>query len=135
MQNPEEYMAENAAANDKERSYELALKISELAKEKQAEDIVIMDVQEAAGFTNYFVIATGNSDVHLKTLTDHIEDSLSRYKVKVWHKEGYENLQWVLMDYIDVVVHLFDRETREYYDLETLWADAEKILVRDNDKA
>ncbi|MFO7841207.1 MAG: ribosome silencing factor [Fidelibacterota bacterium] len=123
-------MVKPLAANKKEASRELALKIAELALEKKAEDVVIMDVEEISGFTNYFVIATGNSDVHLKTLSDHIQNTLSEYKVKLWHKEGYENLQWVLMDYVDVVVHLFDHETRDYYDLEALWADAKKILLR-----
>lgn len=125
-------MAEKNILNDKESSQELAQMIAELALEKKAEDVVVLDVAKQAGFTNYFVIATGNSDVHLKTLCDYIEDELSQYKVKVWQKEGYENLKWVLMDFVDVVVHLFDRETREYYDLETLWADAEKIIVRDS---
>jgi ribosome-associated protein len=124
-------MAEKTMLHDKEASHDLAKMIAELALEKKAEDVVVMDVSKQAGFTDYFVIATGNSDIHLKTLTDYIEDELSQYKVKVWHKEGYENLKWVLMDYVDVVVHLFDGETRDYYDLETLWADAEKILVRD----
>lgn len=124
-------MAENKIVNDTEASHELAKMIAELALEKKAEDIVVMDVSKLAGFTNYFVIASGNSDTHLKTLSDYIEDELSNYKVKVWHKEGLVNLKWVLMDYVDVVVHLFDAETREYYDLETLWADAEKIIVRD----
>lgn len=112
-------------------SYELAQKISELALEKKAEDVVIIDFDGVAGFTDYFVMATGNSDAHIKTLSDHIEKTLSQYKVKVWHKEGYENLKWVLMDYVDVVVHIFDTETRAYYDLETLWADARQIIVRD----
>jgi ribosome-associated protein len=124
-------MAERAEAFDKEASRELATKISELALEKKAEDVVLMDVAEIAGFTNYFVIVSGNSDAHIKTIADHIEDALSRYKVKVWHKEGYENLKWVLMDYVDVVVHIFDAKTRTYYDLETLWSDAKKIIVRD----
>jgi ribosome-associated protein len=124
-------MAEHFEAFDKETSQELAMKISELALEKKAEDVVLMDVADIAGFTNYFVIATGNSDVHIKTLSDHIEDALSQYKVKVWHKEGYENLKWVLMDYVDVVVHIFDAKTRDYYDLETLWSDAEKIILSD----
>lgn len=124
-------MTEHAVISDKKSSHDLAIMISELALEKKAEDVVVMDVSEIAGFTDYFVIATGNSDVHIKTLTDYIEDELSQYKVKVWHKEGYENLKWVLMDYVDVVVHLFNAKTRDYYDLETLWADAEKILVRD----
>jgi len=124
-------MAERAEAFDKEASRELAMKISELALEKKAEDVVLMDVADIAGFTNYFVIATGNSNTHIKTISDHIEDALSRYKVKVWHKEGYVNLKWVLMDYVDVVVHIFDEKTRGYYDLETLWSDAQKIIVRD----
>jgi len=124
-------MAEKDILNDKETSHELAKMIAELALEKKAEDVVVLDVAKQAGFTNFFVIATGNSDVHLKTLCDHIEDELAQYKVKVWQKEGYENLKWILMDFVDVVVHIFDRETREYYDLETLWADAEKIIVRD----
>lgn len=124
-------MAETKIVNDNDTSHELAKMIAELALEKKAEDIVVLDVRKQAGFTNYFVIASGNSDVHLKTLADYIEDELSQYKVKVWQKEGYENLKWILMDYVDVVVHLFDRETRDYYDLETLWADAEKMIVRD----
>ncbi len=124
-------MAEKKIVNDTETSHELAKMIAELALEKKAEDIVVMDVSKLAGFTDFFVIATGNSDTHIKTLADYIEDELSQYKVKVWHKEGYANLKWILMDYVDVVVHIFDTETRDYYDLETLWADAEKIIVRD----
>lgn len=124
-------MADKNFLTDDETSHELAKMIAELALEKKAEDVVVLDVAKQAGFTNYFVIATANSDVHMKTLSDHIEDELSQYRVKVWQKEGYENLTWILMDYVDVVVHLFNRETREYYDLETLWADAEKIIVRD----
>jgi len=124
-------MAETKVVNDTETSYELAKMIAELALEKKAEDIVVMDLSKLSGFTNYFVIATGNSDIHIKSLADYIEDELSQYKVKVWQKEGYVNLKWILMDYVDVVVHIFDAETREYYDLETLWADAEKIVVRD----
>ncbi|MCF7832753.1 MAG: ribosome silencing factor [Candidatus Marinimicrobia bacterium] len=124
-------MAENKIVNDTETSHELAKMIAELALEKKAEDVVVMDVSKLAGFTNYFVIASANSTTHLKSLSDYIEDELSNYKVKVWHKEGLVNLKWILMHYVDVVVHLFDPETREYYDLETLWADAEKIIVRD----
>jgi ribosome-associated protein len=124
-------MAEKKITNDKEIAHELAKMVAELALEKKGEDVVVMDVSRVAGFTDYFVVITASSDVHLKALADYIEDELSAYKVKVWHKEGYQNLKWVLMDYVDVVVHIFDPESREYYDLETLWADAEKIIVRD----
>jgi ribosome-associated protein len=91
----------------------------------------VIDVKKISGFTNYFVIATANSDVHLKSIADYIEDELAQYKVKAWKKEGYQNRKWILLDFVDVVVHIFDAETREYYDLDTLWADAEKIIVRD----
>ena len=124
-------MAEKQVLNDKEISHELSKMIGELALEKQAEDIVVMDVSKIAGFTNYFVIATATSDVHMQSLADYIEDELSQYKVKVWHKEGFENRKWILLDFVDVVLHLFDSETREFYDLETLWADAEKTIIRD----
>ncbi len=126
-------MAEKQVLNDKEISHELAKMIGELALEKQAEDIVVMDVSKLAGFTDYFVVATATSEIHMKTLADYVEDELSQYKVKVWHKEGYENKKWILLDFVDVVFHLFDAETREYYDLETLWADAEKTIVRDEE--
>lgn len=124
-------MTEKQNLNDVEVSRELANMIGELALEKKAEDIVVMDVRKIAGFTNYFVIATANSDVHLKSIADYIEDELTQYKVNVWNKEGYQNRKWILLDFVDVVVHIFDAETREYYDLDTLWADAEKIIVRD----
>lgn len=124
-------MAEQIMTNDKELSHELAKMVAELALEKKGENIVVMDVSKIAGFTDYFVVITATSDIHMKALGNYIEDELSTYKVKVWHKEGYENLKWILMDYVDVVVHIFDPETRDFYDLETLWADAEKIIVRD----
>ncbi len=124
-------MTKSVIAKKEETSHDLAKAIGELAIEKKAEDVVLMNMREIAGFTDYFVIMTGNGNNHIKTLCDHIEKELSRHKVKVWHKEGYENLNWVLMDYIDVVVHIFDSQTRAHYDLETLWADAKKILVRD----
>ena len=89
------------------------------------------DVSETTNADHFNYEKTINSDTHVKGMVDYIEDELSHYKVKVWHKEGYINLEWILMDYVDVVVHLFDAKTREYYDLETLWADAEKIVVRD----
>lgn len=126
-------MTEKQILNDYEVSTELANMIGELALEKKAEDIVVMDVSKVAGFTNYFVIATANSDVHMKSIADYVEDELAQYKVKVWHKEGLENRTWILLDFVDVVFHIFDTETRAYYDLDTLWADAEKFIIRDEE--
>ncbi len=74
--------------------------------------------------TDYYVLATGAVDVHLKAVTDNIIDRLKEEGVDPWHIEGYDNMRWVLIDYIDVVVHLFLPETRKFYSLERLWGEA-----------
>ncbi len=82
--------------------------------------------------TDYFVIATGNSDTQVKAIVDHIREELEP-EVKPWHTEGYDELRWVLLDFVDVVVHIFQRQVREYYDLERLWADAESETIAEED--
>lgn len=78
-------------------------------------------------FSDYFVIATGQIDQHLKAISDHIIESLLKEGVKPHHVEGIENLQWVLIDYIDVLVFLFLPDVRQFYDLEALWGEAKEI--------
>lgn len=84
--------------------------------------------------TDYFVICTGEVDAQVKAISDGIQEDL-REEVKVWHKEGYENLDWVLLDYIDFVVHIFQRDTRDYYNIEKLWQEAprEEVVDASND--
>lgn len=79
------------------------------------------------------MIATGNSDTQVKAIVDAITDGLEP-EVKPWHTEGYESLRWVLLDYVDVVVHVFQRQVREYYDLERLWADAETEILEEEEE-
>jgi len=85
--------------------------------------------------TDYFVICTGEVDAQVKAISDGIQEDL-REEVKVWHKEGYENLDWVLLDYIDFVVHIFQRDTRDYYNIEKLWQEAprEEVVDASNDQ-
>jgi ribosome-associated protein len=83
--------------------------------------------------TDYFVICTGEVDAQVKAISDGIQEDL-REEVKVWHKEGYENLDWVLLDYIDFVVHIFQRDTRDYYNIEKLWQEAPREEVVDASK-
>lgn len=114
------------------KAQELAHKISQLALDKKGNDIVILDLKKLSDVTDYFVIVSCESDIHVKTIANFIEDELNKEKIRVWHKEGYGKLNWVLLDYIDVVTHIFRPDTREYYGLEKLWADAKITRVEDH---
>jgi ribosome-associated protein len=92
---------------------------------KKGLDITLLDVSETVVVTDVFVIASGTSTRHVKTLVDEVEDQLRKdLERKPLRREGREHGHWVLLDYGDVVVHVFDKETRDYYQLERLWADA-----------
>jgi ribosome-associated protein len=103
---------------------QLALRAIELAQSKKAEDITLMDLREVTNFADYFVLCTAHSDAQMKAVADAIQDGLAEEKHKVWHAEGYEVRSWILLDYVQVVVHVFLPETRSYYALERLWGDA-----------
>ena len=89
--------------------------------------IALLDVSELLVITDVFVIASGTSRRHVRTLAEEVEDSLALGDRKPLRREGKEEGNWVLLDYGDVVVHLFDQETRAYYDIERLWADAPRL--------
>ncbi len=110
----------------------LTEKITQLALDKKATDITVMDLIGISDVADYFIILSGESDVHVKTLANHIERELKGEKIRAAHREGFNRLNWVLLDYIDVVVHIFRPETREYFALEKLWADAKITKVTDD---
>lgn len=110
----------------------LVKKAVQLAWDKKGKDITVMDLRKLLNVTDYFVLVSGESDVHVKALANHIEKELKKQDVQTWHKEGYQQLRWVLMDYIDVVIHIFRPDIREFYSLEKLWADAKISKVEDH---
>ncbi len=112
---------------------ETARRIIELAQEKKGHQIVLMDIGDLSSFTQYFVIISGDSSLQIKAIADHIIEELKKEQMQPYSKEGYEYLRWVLLDYIDVVVHIFDRETREFYGIERLWADAKMEFISDEE--
>lgn len=112
-------------------SKQLAQKIAELCFNKKGFDVTIIDLRSVANFADYFVICSADSDTQVKAIADEIDEKLKEESIKCWHKEGYLALQWVLLDYIDVVVHIFKKETRDFYKLERLWGDAPSWLVED----
>ncbi len=112
-------------------SSELADKITELALEKKGRQIVKIDIKNLTDYADYFVIITGDSGLQIRAIVDHIEDELAREGIKAYSKEGYEYQRWVLLDYVDVVVHVFNHETREFYGIERLYADAKMEFITD----
>lgn len=105
-------------------SRELALRVVELAQSKKAEDISVMDLRGITDFADFFVICTARSDTQVRAVADAVVDGLAAAKHKVWHAEGYDVRSWILLDYVNVVVHVFLPETRAYYALDKLWGDA-----------
>ena len=103
---------------------ELATITADLALGKKAKDVVILNLTGLSDVTNFFVICTGESDTQVKAIADAITDGVRDHDVKVWRKEGLDALQWVLLDFVDVVVHVFLPRVRQYYDIERLWGDA-----------
>jgi len=101
----------------------------EIAISKKASDVKILDLRGLTTIADFFVICSADVDVHVKAISDAIVEGLEKNSVKVWHVEGYPALRWVLLDYVDVVVHIFDREARQFYGLERLWGDAAVELL------
>ena len=96
-------------------------------EEKQAEDIEVLYISDLTTIADYFVVCTGTSTTHIKTLSEEVESLMEKnYQVRPHHIEGYEHANWILVDYGFAVVHIFHRDTRKFYSLERLWADAPK---------
>jgi ribosome-associated protein len=93
----------------------------EAALDKQAQDPVVIELGEVCSFTDYFLICTGTSTRHNQTIAEHIEETLKREGVRPLHVEGVSEGEWILLDYVDFVVHIFSARSREFYDLERLW--------------
>ncbi|MEN8233952.1 MAG: ribosome silencing factor [Actinomycetota bacterium] len=104
-----------------------ALAAADAIIDKKGNDVALLDVSDLVVVTDVFVIGTGTSSRHVKTLAEDVEERLRDLGDRLLRREGVEYGRWVLLDFGDVVVHLFDEETREFYDLERLWADAPRI--------
>jgi ribosome-associated protein len=105
-------------------SKELAEQAANSMLEIGALDVRIFDLRNITSIVDYFVIGSANSVPHIKAVVDEVNDQLETMDTQVWHTEGKQGWRWVLLDYVDVVVHVFQEETREFYGLERLWGDA-----------
>ena len=98
--------------------------------DKQAQDIVVLDISGIAAFASYFLLCSGDSSRQIQAIVDEVELKLREEKIRPTHIEGYRNAEWVLMDYLDFVVHVFSKKARAYYDLERLWRDGKRLEVK-----
>ena len=109
-------------AKETERNVE---RIVDLIMNKKGEDIIILDLRKISSISDFFIITTGGSTLHVKAIADEICEKLKKEdRINPWHIEGYEAQKWILLDYVDIVVHIFNAEIRSYYMLEKLWEDA-----------
>ena len=105
-----------------------ALRVAaEAALSKKADDLVVLDLRELDGVADHFVICSCASEVQVKAVAEAVEDKLKALGLSPWHVEGLQGRRWVLLDYVEFVVHVFHERTREYYLLERLWGDARKV--------
>jgi len=111
-------------------SLDVAVEAAQAADDKKAADVRVMDMRDTLGITDYFVIASGNTERQVRRIIDNIEQRLRGIGAKAVRREGERSGRWVLLDYVDVVVHVFREEERRFYDLERLWQDVEFVEWR-----
>jgi ribosome-associated protein len=122
----------NIAPNDKPSADQLIEAIGEALLSKKAENILRLDVRNLTTLTDYFIVCHATSDSQVKALADIvIEDVKNTFGERVWRKEGHTTNRWIVLDYVNVVVHIFLRDLREYYGIERMWSDSEISEIKD----
>jgi ribosome-associated protein len=111
----------------KDPARDLAIAAARIARDDNCEEIVVLDLRGISPVTDYFVIATGTSDRQMRSVAGDVADHGKAHGQKVWHVAGLDAADWVCMDFVDVVVHLFDQKHRRYYDLELIWGEAPRV--------
>lgn len=106
---------------------QFAIEAARIADDDKCEDVIILDLRGKSSVCDYFVIATGTSDRQMCACGDHIDEHAHKLGQKLFNNKRLDSSIWCLLDYVDVLIHLFDREHREYYDLELLWGDCPKV--------
>lgn len=106
-----------------------AQRAAALCLDMKANDVVVLDLRKVTDMTDCFVIASGTSDTHVRSIGEHVIAELKKEGIQVHHVEGLEQGRWVLLDYVDFVIHLFHPTLRSFYQLERLWSDAEAIEI------
>lgn len=109
---------------------QFAVDCARIAEENKAEDVVVLDLHDRSTICDYFMICTGTSDRQMRTIADYIDEHAEKLNQTRFNLSGYDQSNWILIDYVDVVIHIFNEESRKYYDLELLWGDAPRLEWR-----
>ena len=111
---------------------DFADRVVQLVLSKKGYDVKVLDLRKLTPIADFFVIASADSNIQVKAIADEIDNKLRKHGIKCYFKEGYQAANWILLDYFDVVVHVFKKDAREFYNLEKLWGDAPFELINDN---
>lgn len=106
---------------------EMALLAVQALEDKKAEDVCVIDISEVSIVADYFIIAGGNNKSQIQALSDSVEEKLGKAGYPMRQIEGYQTANWILLDFGDIIIHIFDRENRLFYDLERIWQDGKKV--------
>lgn len=117
-----------------EQSIQMAKLAIHALEDKKAEDIKVIDISEVSVIADYFIIAGGSSANQIHALCDNVEEKLEKAGYKLKQTEGYENANWILMDFGDIIIHIFDKENRLLYDLERIWRDGKQVDLQEINK-
>jgi ribosome-associated protein len=112
----------------------IAQRAAQLCLDYKANDVVLLDLRGVTDMTDFFIVASGTSDTHVRAIGEHLIEDLKKEGTPVHHVEGLEKGRWVLLDYVDVVVHVFHPTLRQFYQLERLWGDAEVIPIESSNQ-
>ncbi len=112
-----------------EKTYEHVKTVAEALKEKKGEDVRVLDIHDISSVADYFIIAAGNNERQIQTLSDNVEEKLKKEGIEPAGIEGYPQASWILLDYTDFVVHIFSKEDRLFYELERIWKDGKEINI------
>jgi len=115
--------------NARQQAEEFAIAAAKIAAGRHCTDIAVLDLKGISPATDYFVIATGTSNRQMRTVADEISDEAKGRGIGRFGRAGYDQARWILLDFVDVVIHIFDSRYREYYDLELLWGDARRLTI------
>ncbi|MBD5542999.1 MAG: ribosome silencing factor [Lachnospiraceae bacterium] len=116
---------------DQNISKAMAKAAIEALEDKKAEDIKVIDISEISVLADYFIIASGSNKSQIQAMIDHVDEKLGRLGYEKKQIEGYDTANWILMDFKDIIIHVFDKENRLFYDLERIWRDGKQIPLKE----
>lgn len=116
-------------------SLALAQRAAQIAIDNKAQDVVLLDLRGVTDMTDFFIIASGTSDTHVRSIGEHVLEEMKKEGSPAHHVEGLERGRWVLLDFVDFVVHVFHPTLRNFYQLERLWADAEQVPLESGQRS